>query len=166
MKVERLAETLWRYEAQEPYLDGEEIPDGDGVIYEDLVRWSGEPHDGDCTGADKPCCCCLASQTLHKARWLAAQDLDGDESRELLELRCRATWLQENRDAWMRHSLRGGRSLTPDEKLAAARDDLLSSIDQAIQSYAEGHDAAGREALNHAREVVLELGKGSVGCSG
>lgn len=161
MKVERLAEALWRYEAQEPYLDGEEVPDGDGVIYEELVRWAGEPHDGDCTGADKPCCCCLAGQTLRKARWLAAQKLDGEAARELVELRYRVAWLEENRDTWMRHSLRGGRALTPDEKLAAVRDDLLSSIDQAIQCYAEGQDLAGREALNHAREVVLELGRTS-----
>lgn len=158
MKVERLAEALWRFESQEPYLVDEEVPDGDGVIYEEMVQWAKECHDGDCTGVDQPCRCCLARQTLFKARWLVEQKLNGDDARELAELRCRCDWLTRNRDSWLRHSLRGGRPLTRDEKLGAARDAIRSAIDQAIQCYADGQDQVGLEALNHARDVVLELG--------
>lgn len=91
---------------------------------------------------------------------LAEQRLGGDESQELAELRCRCDWLTRNRDSWLRHSLRGGRALTRDEKLEAARDAIQSAIDQAIQCYADGQDQVGLEALQHARAVALELGRG------
>lgn len=157
MKVEQLAEALWRYEADAPYLEGEVVPDTGDYPFSQLEQWSREPHDGDCTGVEKPCCRCFAEQLLHKARWLVEQRLNGGESRELAELRCRNDWLTRNRDSWMRHGLRGGRPLTPSEKLDAASVALLHAIDQALQCYADGQDQVGREALQHAREVVLEL---------
>ena len=76
------------------------------------------------------------------------------------ELQALCAWLKENRDAWVRHILQHGKPIPAlADKLQWVKDDLQSSVDAALEFYAEGNDVAAEEALKHARFVAGELTK-------
>lgn len=76
------------------------------------------------------------------------------------ELQAQNAWLKENRDAWVKHLMQHGKPIPAlADKLQWVKDDIQSSIDAALEFYADGNNRAAEEALIHARFVAGELTK-------